>query len=319
MFGMQQTWHPSSPLKAIRAKVPNARVEYNDGADPAAAARLAKASDVAVVFAAQPTTEGIDVPSLALPGNQDALIEAVAAANPRTVVVLETGGAVTMPWADRTPAILAAWYPGIRGAEAIAGVLFGDVNPSAKLPITFPKSEADLPHPKLAEQPEPASPADVQELFPGFRQNTRRFDLAFDEGLKVGYKWYDAEGKQALFPFGHGLSYTTFSYSDLKVAAGASPTITVTVKNTGKRAGADAVQIYATLPSASGEPFKRLIGWVKLRLDPGASRTVTLPIDPKFMSIFNTDKNAWELLPGDYIVHAGASSRDLPLRTALRL
>jgi beta-glucosidase len=317
MFG-DIVWQPSSPLKTIRAKAPNAQVEYNNGADPAAAARLAKTADVAVVFVNQPASEGRDVPSLALPDHQDQLVDAVAAANPRTIVVLETGSAVTMPWADRAAAILAAWYPGIRGAEAIANILFGDVNPSAKLPITFPQSEADLPHPQLAEQP-PAGPGDLSETFPGYRMNTRKFDLEFTEGLKVGYKWYDAEGKQPLFAFGHGLSYTTFTYSDLKVAPGSSTAVSLTVRNTGKRAGADAVQIYATLPSAAGEPFKRLVGWEKVLLAPGESKTVTVAIDPKFLSIFNVDRNAWQLVPGEYRIQAGGSSRDLPLTASLRL
>jgi len=312
-------WHPSSPLRAIRAKAPNAKVEYNDGADAAAAALLAKASDVAIVFVNQPSSEGADMASLCLPGKQDELVEAVAGANPRTVVVLETGGAVTMPWADHVAGILEAWYPGIRGGEAIANILFGSVTPSAKLPITFPKSEADLPHPRLAEQPPPLSPSDTEEVFPGYRQNTRRFDLEFTEGLKVGYKWYDAEHREPLFAFGHGLSYTTFAYSGLKVVAGSWPTVSVTVRNTGQRDGADAVQIYATLPPAAGEPFRRLIGWEKVRLAPGESKTVTISIDPKFLSVFNPDKNAWELLPGDYQVDAGGSSRTLPLTATLHI
>ena len=148
-------WHRSSPLKAIRVKAPHADVQYDSGTDPAAAARLAKASDVAVVFVNQPSSEGNDHETLSLPDNQDALVSAVAAANPHTIVVLETGGAVTMPWIGQVSAAMEAWYPGIRGAEAIADILFGDVNPSAKLPLTFAKSEADLPHPQLTMQPPP--------------------------------------------------------------------------------------------------------------------------------------------------------------------
>ena len=150
-------WDPSSPLKAIRAKAAHAKVEYNAGLDPGAAGKLAKASDLAIVLVNQPTSEGADAPSLSLPDHQDQVVSAVAAANPHTIVVLETGGPVTMPWIDNVSAVLEAWYPGIRGAEAIANILFGDVNPSAKLPITFPRAEADLPHPKLTKQPPPAS------------------------------------------------------------------------------------------------------------------------------------------------------------------
>jgi beta-glucosidase len=310
-------WHRSSPLSAIHAKAPNAKVEYNLGTDPSSSAALAKASDVAIVFVNQPSSEGADLPSLSLPDNQDALVSAVAAANPRTVVVLETGGAVTMPWIDQVAAVLAAWFPGIRGGEAIANILFGDVNPSAKLPLTFPRSEADLPHPKLAHQPPPLRPADTAAA-PGspFRGKTRRFDLEFDEGLKVGYKWYDAEGKQPLFPFGFGLSYTTFAYSDLKVTPGPAPLVAFTVKNTGARAGAEAAQVYVTLPQTAGEPFKRLVAWEKVLLAPGEAKIVTLKLDPFYLSIFDPDKDAWKLEPGEYKVHAGASSRDLPLNGA---
>jgi len=161
-----QVWHRSSPLKAIRAKAPGAKVEYDPGTDTSAAAALAKASDVAIVFVNQPTGEGNDVPSLSLPDKQDALVGAVAAANPHTIVVIESGGPVTMPWIDHVNAVLEAWYPGTRGGEALAKILFGDVNPSAKLPVTFAKTEADLPHPTEMLQPPPRQGED-QPMFPG--------------------------------------------------------------------------------------------------------------------------------------------------------
>ncbi len=307
-------WHRSSPLKAIRAKAPGARIEYNDGTDRAAAAALAKASDVAIVFAAQPTTEGRDVESLSLPDNQDALISAVAAANPHTIVVLETGGAVTMPWIGEVKAVLEAWDPGIRGGEAMANTLFGDVNPSGKLAMTFPKSEADLPRPQLAHQPPPKNPAEMAPPFPGGRRENRtQFDLAYSEGLKVGYKWYDSEDKTPLFPFGFGLSYTTFAYSGLQVTPGAKAAVAFTVKNTGSRAGAEIAQVYATLPAAAGEPFKRLVGWEKVWLKPGESKTVTVALDPFYLSIFDTAGKKWQLVKGEYKVQVGGSSRDLPL------
>jgi beta-glucosidase len=307
-------WFPSSPLKAIRAKAPTAKVEYNAGTDPAAAAALAKGSDVAIVFVNQFTSEGLDVPRLSLPDHQDALVSAVAAANPHTIVVLETGGPVTMPWVANVSGILEAWYPGIKGAEAIAGILFGDVNPSAKLPMTFPRSEADLPHPQLAVQP-PPGPDDLKEMFPGSprRTNTRQFDLDDFEGLKVGYKWYEAEHKEPLFAFGFGLSYTSYSYSNLKVTQGQSPAVTFTVRNTGRRAGAEIAQVYVELPPAAGEPFKRLVAWEKVQLAPGASKTVTLALDPHYMSISHTETDTWELVPGQYKVLVGGSSRQTPL------
>lgn len=305
-------WFPSSPLQAIRAQAPHTQVEYCDGTDPAKAARLAQASDVAIVFASQHTSEGRDVPSLSLPGNQDALVSAVAAANPHTIVVLETGGPVAMPWIDSVNGVLEAWYPGIEGAEAISEILFGGVNPTGKLPMTFPKSEADLPHPQLAVQP-PAGPGDMKPRFPGSTNlvNTRRFDLEFSEELKVGYKWYDAEGKEPLFPFGFGLSYTSYAYSHLRVKAG--QTATFTVKNTGERAGAEIAQVYVELPAAAGEPFKRLVAWEKVPLGPGESKTVTLTLAPHYLQIYDAGKDAWELVPGKYKVWVGGSSRQTPL------
>jgi beta-glucosidase len=328
MFGRGPVWYPSSPLKAIRAKAPKAKVEYNAGTDSAAAANLASASEVAIVFVNQPTSEGRDAASLSLPDNQDQLVSAVAAANPHTVVVLETGGPVTMPWIDNVSAALAAWYPGIRGAEAIANMLFGDVNPSAKLPVTFAKSEADLPHPKIAGPPPAPPPAPGAAPAPGppglgpggFRMSMTPFDINYAEGLKVGYKWYDAEGKQPLFPFGFGLSYTTFSYSGLKVtAAGREVKVSFSVRNTSKRAGAEIAQVYAGLPAAAGEPPKRLVAWEKVQLAAGETKTVSLTLDPQYLSIFNLEKDAWELMPGDYKLFVGGSSRQTPLTGTFRL
>ena len=316
MFG-EVVWHRSSPLKAIRAKAPNAKVEFAPGTDLAAAAKLAKASDVAIVFVNQPSSEGADIASLSLPDNQDSLVAAIADANPHTIVVLETGGAVTMPWIDRVSAAIEAWFPGIRGGEAIADLLFGDVNPSGRLPITFPRSEQDLPRPKLAQQPAPG-PGDMVDYIPslGFKINNRKFDVSYDEGLKVGYKWYEAENKLPLFAFGFGLSYTTFSYSDLKATAA---TLTFNVKNTGSRAGSETAQVYVTLPASAGEPFHRLVAWQKVALAPGESKSVTLALDPHYLSIFNADRETWDLLPGSYTISAGGSSNNLPLHAAVEV
>jgi beta-glucosidase len=312
-----QVWHRSPPLKAIRAEAPHAKVAYDPGMDANAAAALGKASDVAVVFVNQPTSEGDDIWSLSLPGGQNALVSAVAAANPHTIVVIESGGPVTMPWIDSVSAVVEAWYPGTRGGEAIAKILFGEVNPTAKLPVTFAKSEADLPHPKEMVQP-PARKGEMQPMFPGapWMVNTRRYDIEYDEGLLVGYKWYDARDKQPLFPFGYGLSYTTYSYSGLK----ASPAkVTFEVKNTGKRAGAEIAEVYATLPGAAGEPFKRLVAFTKVPLGPGESKSVTLDLNQHYLEIFNEDKNGWELVPGEYTVQVGGSSRDLPLKGTFKI
>jgi len=303
-------WFPTSPLKQIAALAPGARVRFASGLDPAAAAALAKESQVAIVFANQWTAEGFDLSNLSLPDKQDELIEQVAAANPNTIVVLETGTAVTMPWVNRVSGILEAWYAGSKGADAVANILFGKVNPSAKLPITFPVSEADLPHPQLAVPPPEGSGAQPQ------------FKLTYDEGLKVGYKWYDAENKPVLFPFGFGLSYTTFSYSGLTVtpgSAGVGAIVTFQVKNTGSRAGTEIAQIYAGLPESAAEPPRRLVGWSRVQLEPGQAKDVKITVQAKYLSVFDEQANGWKLVPGVYAFRVGSSSRDLPLMTSLAL
>ena len=306
-------WFPTSPLKAVKAKAPNATVKFDSGADPALAAALAKKSDVAIVFVHQWISEGMDLKSLSLPDNQDALIEQVAAANPRTIVVIESGTAITMPWVDKVPGILEAWYAGNKGADAVANILFGDVNPSAKLPMTFPKSEADLPHPIVAVPP-PGSKGDDNQKDPGNAHAT--FSVDYTEGVEVGYKWYDAQHKQVLFPFGHGLSYTTYGYSDLKVNPGQQSTVTFTLKNTGSRAGDEIAEVYAGLPDAAQEPPKRLVGWNNVHLEPGESKEVTVTVPQKYLSIFDEGTNAWKLLPGSYTFMVGGSSQDLPLKAS---
>lgn len=313
----EQVYHRSAPLEAIQHRAANAKVEFDAGTDPAAAAELAKSADVAIVFAVQHESEGGDLPNLSLPGHQDALIEAVAAANPHTIVVLETGGAVTMPWVDHVSAVLESWFPGIRGAQAVTAILFGDVNPSGKLPITFPKSEADLPHPVATHQP--PGPMTSMPGMPDWKINTKTFDMKYDEGLKVGYKWYDAENKTPLFPFGFGLSYTTFSYSDLKVEPGDALTVSFTVQNTGQRAGEETAEVYAALPADTQEPPRRLAGWQKVALGPGESKTVTLHVEPLYLSIYDVSSKSWKLAPGQYTIAVGGSSRDLPLSSNVTL
>jgi beta-glucosidase len=307
-------WHRSSPLEAIQELAPRARVTFDAGTDTANAARAAKGSEVAVVFVNQFTHEGNDVPSLALPDSQDQLVEAVAAANPHTIVVLETGGPVTMPWTDRVNAILEAWYPGIRGGEAIASLLFGKANPSGKLAVTFPVSEADLPRPTL-----PVPPGQLPNWLDGLTSVDPPFDIRYDEGMKVGYKWFDAENKRPLFPFGFGLSYTTYSYSDLQAHGGKGLKVTVTVRNTGSRAGSEVAQVYLQFPPSAGEPPKRLVAWSKVALAAGEKKTVAFDVDPLYLSVFNADANRWELVPGEYHVLAGGSSRELPLQAAVSL
>jgi beta-glucosidase len=310
-------WFPTSPLKALQTRLPGAKVEFTSGQDLAAAAAAAKNADVAIVFAYQWLSEGMDLPTLSLPDNQDALIEQVAAANPRTIVVLETGTAVTMPWLGKVGGVVEAWYAGSSGHKALANVLVGEVNPTGKLPMTFPKSEADLPHPVIP----PLSKEDEGQgtgAENGPTHVASKYTVQYDEGVKVGYKWYEAEHKEPLFPFGFGLSYTTYAYSNLKTD-NAQRTVSFAVKNTGKRAGSEIAQVYATLPEAAGEPFKRLVGWQRVELAAGESKTVTVALDARVMSIFDEQKNGWSLLPGAYKVVVGPSSAETPLSATLQV
>jgi beta-glucosidase len=317
---LEPIWFPTSPLKSIGAKAPHVKVEFDSGADPRTAAGLAKEADVAIVFAYQWESEDMDLPSLALPEHQDDLIEKVAEANPHTVVVVESGGPITMPWVDKVSAIVEGWYAGSSGSDAVANVLFGDVNPSGKLPLTFPRSEADLPHPTIVKPPRESRPNYMQaEPWRQIAAGLPPFQVTYDEGVKVGYKWYDAEKKPVLFPFGFGLSYTTYAYSNLKVTPGKNPTVTFTLKNTGKRDGAEVAEVYASLPASTSEPPKRLVGFSKVALKAGESKDVTIEVNPKYLSIFNVEQNGWQLVPGEYSFMVGGSSESLPLKQAISL
>ncbi|RSV47667.1 beta-glucosidase [Sphingomonas sp. ABOLD] len=296
------TWHASSPLQAIRAKAPQAQVTYVDGSDPAAAARAARSADIVVLFATQWATEAQDVDSLALPDSQDALIAAVARANPKTVVVLETGGPVLMPWLEQVPAVLQAWYPGQRGGEAIAGILFGDVNPSGRLPISFPKRADQLPRPK------PVVPAGLNsnaasDAGAGDGSALPSWDVTYSEGANVGYRWYATQGTQPLFPFGYGLSYTRFGFSDARFTGGAAPSVTVTVRNQGARAGAVVPQLYVTGPDG-GAP--RLAAWKRQTLKPGEAAQVTLTADRH--ALVRWKDGRWVIPAGKYRLAVGQDS-----------
>ncbi len=309
---------PTSPLKQLQAVLPGAKVAFDAGDDLAAAAALAKQSEVAIVFVQQWQMESIDLPSLTLPDNQDALVEAVAAANPHTIVVLETGTAALMPWAGKVEGIVETWYAGSRGATALARVLAGSVNPSGKLAMTFPMSDADLPHPTIAPLPAQDKGQGTGAVNTGFNKASS-YAVKYDEGLKVGYKWYDAEQKPVLFPFGYGLSYTSFTYSGLQVAPGETPQVRFTVKNTGKRAGAEVAEVYAALPTSAQEPPKRLVGYDKIALQPGESREVTVAVDPLFLAVYDEASGAMKVMAGQYTFAVGGSSQALPLKTETTL
>ena len=288
-------YYPSSPMAAIQRQAPNAKVTFVDGSDTAAAAAAAKSADVALVFATQWAGESFDV-SLTLKDGQDALVSAVAAANPRTVVVLETGGPVFTPWADKVAGILEAWYPGTAGGDAIANVLFGKVNPSGHLPATFPRS--------LDQLPKPSEP--------------NAGDTRYPEGATVGYKWFDAKGDAPQFAFGHGLSYTSFAYSGLAASAvNGTVSVSFMVRNTGKRRGKDVAQVYVS--GTGWEAPKRLGGFKKVDLAPGASTRVTLIVDPRLLAMFDGPANAWKIAPGSYKVMLGSSSRDIAQTVSIKL
>jgi beta-glucosidase len=286
----------SSPLAAIRAKAPTAKVTYDTGHYPAAAAALAAKADVAIVFANQWLSEAMDAPDLTLPDGQDALIDAVTKANPHTIVVLQTGGPVLMPWRDQAAAVVEAWYSGAKGGEAIADVLFGDTNPSGRLPVSFPAGVDQLPRPQI----------------PGWGQpDGTQFDVDYPEGSNVGYRWYAAKGLKPLYPFGYGLSYTRFSYAGLKVEGGKTLSVSFDVTNTGARAGADSPQVYLT--DAAGKAEVRLIGFQRVTLQPGQTQRVTLTADPRLLADFDAAAHQWKIAGGAYHVAVGASSADFKL------
>ncbi|MEJ0028762.1 MAG: beta-glucosidase [Rhizomicrobium sp.] len=293
----REIFDPPSPLSTIAAAAPAATVRYADGVDQKAAAALAASSDVAIVFVQQWMTEGDDVDGLSLPGVQDGLIATVAAANPRTIVVLETGGPVLMPWLGKVPAVLETWYAGSGGAAALARILFGDIDPSGRLPVTFPQSEAQLPRPKLAEPPA------------GY------FYVNYSEGSDVGYRWYDSHKLTPLFPFGFGLSYTSFDLSGFTALGGRNVTAKVNVTNTGTRPGYQVVQLYVTPPGA----VARLVGWSKIQLQPGETQTVDIAAEPRLLARFDTQVHVWRIPTGPYGVSVRTSATDIKASTFVSL
>jgi beta-glucosidase len=299
-------YFPSSPLHCLHELArPETIITYDDGKSVTKAAKAAAPAQIAIVFVQQWMAEGRDAATLSLPDGQDQLVTAVAAANPNTIVVLETGGPVKMPWASQVKSILETWYPGIGGGRAIANILFGRIAPSGKLPVTFAASEADLPHPQVL----------------GLQGDIPSKDITVDyniEGLTPGYRWFQVKNKAPQFPFGFGLSYTHFLYSNLRVDRDAK-SVSFDLRNDGGRQGDEIAQIYVTMPASSGEAFRKLAGWKRVPLAPGESRHVEVSIDPLYLSTFSTQNNAWRRVAGEYVVEAGRSSADLPLHISLAL
>lgn len=280
-----ESFVPSSPLAELKQLLPEAAISYDPGAFTADAAALVRRSDLAIVFVTRHESEEFDSPDMSLPFGQDALVGAVAAANPNTIVVLETGNPVSMPWRGKVKAILEAWFPGQAGGQAIAEILTGKVNPSGRLPMTFPADLAQTPRPKL----------------PGFgTPYGTPVTARYQEGAEVGYRWFAKTGAKPLYPFGHGLRYTPFAYSGFKVKGGETITASVTVTNTSARAGADVPQVY--LLEAPGERRVRLLGFERVDLRPGESRRVTMTADPRLLARFDANAGRWRLSKGTYRV-----------------
>lgn len=293
---------PSSPVAELKKALPNANVEYDPGQMPAEAALLAKRSDIVIAFGIRVEGEGFDNADMSLPWGQDAVIDAVASANPNTVVVLETGNPTSMPWRDKVKAIVQAWYPGQAGGQAIAEILTGAVNPSGRLPMTFPVDLAQTPRPTL---PGLGTPWGMPTT------------IRYDEGAEAGYRWYANQGEKPMFAFGHGLTYTGFSYGDLKVTGGDTVTATFTVTNTGKVAGADVPQLYLT--DAPDGKRTRLLGFERVELKPGESRQVTLTADPRLLARFDTGASQWRIAGGEYRLALARSATDPVLTGAADL
>jgi beta-glucosidase len=294
------------PVPGIQNRVgPQVTVSFADGSDIPAAVSLAQSADVAIVMAGDTETEGQDH-SIALSGTQDELVAAVAAANSSTVVVVKSGSAVLMPWADAVPTILEAWYPGEEDGNAVAALLFGDFNPSGKLPITFPRNLADLP-------------ANTPEQYPGVNGVAH-----YSEGVFVGYRHYDAQGIDPLFAFGHGLSYTSFSYDNLVITPphacfsehpDQSFSVELDVTNTGTYSGGEAVQLYVGMPSTDAipQPPEQLKRFQKVYLDPGETAHVQFVMDARSLSYWDVTSHGWLVGPGTYQIMVGSSSRDIRL------
>ena len=293
-FPGPMTFDPSSPVKELQSRT-RATVTYADGTDINAAAALAAQSDIVIVFATQWTAEGMDVPDLNLPKGQDALISAVAKANKKTIVVLETGGPVVMPWLDDAGAVLEAWFPGAGGGAAIARVLTGEVVPSGHLPVTFPASLDQLPRPTLDSN----------------NHSHTIFPVDYDiEGAAVGYKWFDKKGLQPLFPFGFGLSYTRFSFEGLSAQqTNKTLHVTFTLNNNGALDGKAVPQVYVSPPAnVHWESPKRLGAFTKVATPSHSSQILELTVDPRLLGVYDATSKTWKIDGGDYSVSIGDSS-----------
>ena len=282
---------PSSPLDELRKRLPNAQIEFDPGISPAEAVLAARRADIVIVFAIRVEGEGFDSADMSLPWGQDAVIAAVSAANANTVVVLETGNPVSMPWRDSVNAIVQAWYPGQAGGQAIAEIIAGQVNPSGRLPITFPVDLGQTPRPELPDLGAPWGTSST---------------IRYTEGAEIGYRWFAQTSQTPMFAFGHGLSYTRFQYRDLVASGGHTVQASFSVTNTGDRGGADVPQLYLT--AAPGEQRLRLLGFERVELEPGETHRATIEADPRLLARYDGSERGWRIRPGRYTVAVGASA-----------
>jgi beta-glucosidase len=304
-----RTYHPSSLARALHDLLPDLRVDHVPASERLAAIAVAGQADAVVVIAEQWTTEGRDVPDLSLPDDQDTLIAGLAAANSHTVVVLQTGGPVLMPWLDDVAAVLQGWYPGAEGGPALAAVLTGTTEPSGRLPVTFPRDTGQLPRPDLH------SPT-VVATDPGHTR-VGHFAESYDiEGADVGYRWYERQGLEPLFWFGFGLAYTTFDYAHLSTAIEDGVVqVSVDVTNTGERAGTAVAQFYAARPDSTS----RLVGWQRLEIAPGDTSRAYAVVDRRLLSRWDAQGRTWQIVDGPYLFSAGANAGDRALRASVDL
>jgi beta-glucosidase len=281
------------PVEALQKQWPEVKIIYDPGEFPAQAAALAKRVDIVILNGIRFEGEGFDAPDMGLPNGQDALFDAVLNANPNNIVILQTGNPVAMPWRDKAKAIIQAWYQGQSGATAIAEIVAGKVNPSGRLPMTWYVNVEQTPHPTLVGA----------NLVP----DTQPITVDYKEGAEIGYRWMSRTGQVPTYPFGHGLSYTSFTYSDFAVKGGDTVSASLTVTNTGQRAGADVPQIYLTL--APGEKRERLLGFERVELKPGESRRIAITADPRLLARFDSTTGTWKIASGKYTIAAGKDSQ----------
>lgn len=288
----------SSPLKALQAALPAATIVFDDGSDAARAAGVAKAADLVIIYAVKPEMEGVDHADFALPYAQDAMIDAVATANAKTVVVLQTGNPVAMPWLGKVGAVLEAWFSGQRGGDAMAAILTGKSAPQGRLPISFPASADQLPN-KMVVGYDPAKQRPL-----GIGVQYEPFPIDYAEGSDIGYRWFERTGAKPLFPFGFGLTYTSFGYDGLEFRGGKELSVKARITNTGAREGTEVAQLYVAAPGRT----HRLAGWAKVSLKPGESRDVTIDADPWLLLSYDEAAGQWARPRGEYRFFVGKSA-----------